>query len=582
MALLCAFVITASAQTVLSEDNYDTNGDTIAKSLGDFSIDGLTQNVSYFDITYTATNGETKTGKMYFVTNLWGSYRQQHSTYLPADFDMSQMVYMPDKIDVNGDGSFAENEKIKGTQGDKNLYYKCDGFVDGTFTNTESVKNQLTQLCYSAYLEYFGPDAYGKVPLTTLTYSGREAVEGTFFVSPKINQFYGGNNGSSFGGSANGNINGDTCKFTRLVFEEREGAVSFAQYSLCRNVIEEVVFLGGTYYLRDDAIAYLWTEGTNTPCLKRVVVSDGVSFTGSIALNVGNYDIVYIGNEGEYVAGNYSSALKNATGTVHYETLCYVYGHNPEQGDNDCTTERVCADCSEIVEEAFATHNLGSVNTCLEDASCQREGCNFTVTASASHKAKKVLVYENGFGAEGVYSCICENADYCTAIEGYAVEESTNPIITFKGYSRALSNAYIGIDAGYKVDKDLLALYNEVNATDATLSLFMVNSKYGEVNISKIFKDGTLELETNVKGINVSITSTNYTDISVSVKGFDNANETGSFYTLALISAIAVKTEAGVHYIQAGLKNSPNTTITVEGVDFNIVTANNVYNPTGA
>ena len=155
-------------------------------------------------------------------------------------------------------------------------------------------------------------------------------------------------------------------------------------------------------------------------------------------------------------------------------------------------------------------------------------------------------------------------------------------IITFKGYSRALSNAYIGIDAGYKIDKELLDFYNEVNTTPAALTLFMINSKYEDVNISKVFKDGTLDLETNVKGINVSITSTNYTDISVSVRGFNNADETGSFYTLALISAIAVKTEAGVHYVQAGLQNSANTTITVDGVDFNIVTANNVYNPIGA
>ena len=106
----------------------------------------------------------------------------------------------------------------------------------------------------------------------------------------------------------------------------------------------------------------------------------------------------------------------------------------------------------------------------------------------------------------------------------------------------------------------------------------MVNSKSNDVNISKILDGNTLELADGVKGINVKITSVNYTSISVEVRGFDDS-EGGSFYTLNLITAIAVKTDDGVHYVQAGLKNSPNTTQTVDGVDFNIVTANKIYNP---
>ena len=260
----------------------------------------------------------------------------------------------------------------------------------------------------------------------------------------------------------------------------------------------------------------------------------------------------------DYLALNDKSGKYVVYGYSYCEA--YAEGVHTIEGSTDCTIGGTCTICNAL-SEGFDAHDI--VNT---------------------------LVYANGFDNAGVYNCYCTR-EGCLAVgdvnndgvaDEYAKDKQVSAIITFKGYSRALSNAYLGIDAGYKVDKDLLALYNEVNTTDATLSLFMVNSKYGEVNISKIFKDGTLDLETNVKGINVSITSTNYTDISVSVKGFDNADEEGSFYTLALISAIAVKTEAGVHYIQAGLKNSPNTTITVDGVDFNIVTANNVYNPTVA
>ncbi len=432
----CLIATSVNAETVLSENNYDTNGDVVAISVGEYTFDGLMQNISYIDITYTTTNGGTNTGKMYFVTNLWGSKRQMHSTYIPADFDMSQMVYMPDKIDVNGDGTFTYNEKIVGTQGDKNLYCKYDSYADGAFTNLVDVKYEMVKLSYSTYLEYFGPAAYCWIPLTTLTHSGREAVEGTFFVSPSVNQLYGGNNNSSFGGTANGNINGKTCKFTRIVFEARDHSVDFGQYALCRNVIEEVVFLGtGTYHLRSDAIAYLWAEGTNQPCLKRVVIQDGVNFTGSIALNVGTYEVVVIGSEGEYSGGKYSETLKNAIGNVTYEKICYVYGHDAAENDNNCTTALNCANCDVVLEEAYDTHNI---NTTFE--------------------------YANGYLSKGN---IREGCSRC----GYGVEETMPALFTCLGYSVA-ENTSCGIVVGFTVDYVTIAKYTEKTENTLTFGVF--------------------------------------------------------------------------------------------------------------
>jgi hypothetical protein len=220
-------------------------------------------------------------------------------------------------------------------------------------------------------------------------------------------------------------------------------------------------------------------------------------------------------------------------------------------------------------------HNVGDVNTCCEDATCQREKCALVIKSTfTDHKLNESLVYANGFDNAGVYNCYCENASYCTVANA---TEKTAPIVTFLGYSVPETKGVTGINAGFKVDKDLLKDYNDVNKVDATLTLFMVNCKSDEVNISKIFKDGTLDLETGVKGINVAITSTSYTNISIEVRGFDDSSVTGNYYTLKLITAIAVKTDKGTHFVQAGLK-AGNDKQAVDGVNFNIVSAENVYN----
>ena len=179
------------------------------------------------------------------------------------------------------------------------------------------------------------------------------------------------------------------------------------------------------------------------------------------------------------------------------------------------------------------------------------------------------LSYKNGFGEKGFYTF------NCSSCKSEYEDESAAPIITFKGYSRPESSTQKAINAGFKVDKIMLDLYNKFNEVDASMTLFMVNS----ANLSQILDGNTLELAEGVKGINVKITSTSYTDIGIEVRGFDDSTEEGNFYTLQLITAIAVKTEDGIHFVQAGLKNSPNTTQSVGGTLFNIVSANNVYNP---
>ena len=501
-ALSCLFILSVSANAVVSEKNIDESGDVFANYLGDYTIDNSSQNISSIDISYKTESGATKEGKLYFATNLWGSNRQIHSTYIPADFDMSQTVYMPDKIDINGDGSY--NETIKGTQGDKNLYFKYSSYNEGVFSDTVDVKNQLVKLSYSKYLEYFGPAAYAKLALTTVTYNGKEAVEGTFFVSPRITSFHGG----SFGGSANGNINGETGKFTRLVFEERTGSVNFDQYCFCRNVIEEVVFLRGTYNLRNDAIAYLWKEGTNTPCLKRVVVESGAVLSSTISWNVGTYDVVFIGDEANYSADEFSSCLVNATGNVSFEKICYVYGHTVEN-DNDCTTALACEDCGLVLEDAYDKHD-----------------------------EKVTIEYKDGYSSVGCRNVICARCDYAVSVEAPA-------LFVCLGYSASESGS-AGLILAYKVNHEAIENYKAETNSALEYGMFAVlKSNIGENGI--LNADGS----ENAGVIKADLTKNQFAVVSIKVKGFTTDEQKDAQIALGLY-VIVDGEEKEISYCQSG------------------------------
>ena len=265
------------------------------------------------------------------------------------------------------------------------------------------------------------------------------------------------------------------------------------------------------------------------------------------------------------------SATSNNGAFLNATVITYsAYLANP---DSYATGRYVICEYNSCDAFYKAEHNYGAVADCTADAKCTRN-CGKTVSGAKNHDVVKSFAYANGFDNNGVYNCICQNAAYCTAIDGYALNKETAPIVTFKGYSIPETQGVKGINAGFKIDKELLSDYNEINDVDASLTLFMVNS----AKLDKILDGETLELASGVKGINVKITSTSYTDIGIAVKGFDATTEEGNYYTLNLITAIAVKTGDGVHYVQAGLKTVANTTQTIDGIIFNTVNADKVYN----
>ena len=347
-----------------------------------------------------------------------------------------------------------------------------------------------------------------------------------------------------------------------------------AAFNSCKNL--KVVYLGAALSTFEINSGFKASDAFNSSGVVTVYMPSsvtavaGYTFSNANSLRV----VIYTGTKAEAMAMYNASIMtanapfenlgKSEAQFISYEAYMalpandtgkyIVYGYNK---------------CSAFYGDE---HDYGEVSDCTADASCTRE-CGYSQKGFGAHVKFETLAYANGFDKAGVYNCVCANANYCTAIDGYALNKETAPVVTFKGYSVPENASYKGINAGFKIDKELLADYNEINDVDASLTLFMVNS----ANIEKILDGETLELASGVKGINVKITSTSYTDIGIAVRGFDNSSAEGNYYTLNLITAIAVKTESGIHYVQAGLKTVANTTQSVGGIVFNTVNADKVY-----
>lgn len=382
----CFFAISVFAEVVISENNVDESGDIVADIVCRVESNDE-QHICSVDVTYATISGETKNAKIYYFVGLWTQQnkRQIEIIYLPSDFEMSQTVYFFDKVDMNGDGEYAFNELIKGTKGGGFYIKTYTAFENGTFTDTVDVKQTMVQaISYSKYLTYFGGNTFSScAALSSVTYNGREREELTCIISPNVEVIMSG----TFGGDGRSlDQNTVSANFTRLVFEDRTGSVSFDQYCFTRNELTEIVFGSGRYALNgSDRIALLYkTENSKEFCLERVVVSkDTVFASGSISWNVGEYDVIVLGLESECASlyqTNCASALKNAKSVAY--NPCY-YGHAEAEDDFNCETALVCPACLAYEYEAAKPHMLGK-GISLTDlfvsgytyVGCTNEGCN--------------------------------------------------------------------------------------------------------------------------------------------------------------------------------------------------------------
>ena len=331
----------------------------------------------------------------------------------------------------------------------------------------------------------------------------------------------------------------------------------------------------------------------NNWCFEKVQNGSGgkpnVVFLGDVSsISVSAWAVnIYFANKNDI--DKTTAGVSNSGPSMYF---CHAQGNTTHLVEKNLGTKATCIAnefvetycfCGNLVEKTEKQNTKTGIhifvtNDCTVSVKCtDDEKCVEMSVPQEAHALVHTLVYSNGFDAKGLYNHHCTN-DKCTMAGKEIIDETKDQIIVFKGYSVPEKANYKGINAGFEIDKTLLALYEKVNSDTVKFNLLMVNSETSEKqNISAIL-DGE-ELATGVKGINIKITSTNYCDIDVSVRGFDDSAETGNFYTLKLITALAVRTKDSVHYAQGALKNSPNTTIDVGGTAFNIVTANNVYNP---
>ena len=470
VALFVALTSVSFAKTVISDANIDESGDIVGKIEYSFSE---SKNYYSVDITYTATSGETKAGKLYYLTSdgWYNNKLQLEGVYVPADFDLTQTVYIFDKADLNGDGEYSEKEKIKGSNGggsssSPTMHWRTYEQFDkeaGAFVGEHTdLRGLIQSLSYPKYMEYFGHHFFSRCgSLKTVTYNGKEATEGTVIISPRINEIM----SNTFGGDGGGtNTSTLTPDYTRIVFEAREGSVSMGQYAFCRGVVEEVVFLSGRYSFHgQDSIAFQFLDGTSTPSLKTVVVDEGTTFgSGTIKWNVGNYDIVYLGSEGTYSYDNYSSCLTNATGSVIYEENCYVWGHISAENDYNCETALGCIYAG--------------------------DGCDFLFEEARTHQMAEEYTYANGYLAFGEYKYACTN-EGCSCGE----TEKIPALATSKGYSAQEGIKNGAIVFGIVFNRDAISAYESYLGTKIDFGVLASSEKDNPLNGDTSAKTGTIK-----------------------------------------------------------------------------------------
>ncbi len=468
--LFVALTAVSFAQTIISEGNIGEDGDIVANVEYSFTA---TKKYYSVDITYTATDGQIKDGKFYYLTSdgLYNNRLQLEGVYVPKDFDLSQTVYIFDKADLNGDGEFSEDEKIKGSNGGGNsqsptMHWRSYQAFDneaGAFIGEQTDVRALVQsLSYPKYMQYFGHWFLCRGgSLKTVTYNGKKAVEGTIIISSRINEIMSNGFGGDGGNTNNSNLTPD---YTRIVFEAREGSVSMGQYAFCRGVVEEVVFLSGRYSFHgQESIAYQLLEGTSTPSLKRIVLDEGTTFgSGTIKWNVGSYDIVYLGSEDGYSYDNYSSCLTNATGSVIYEELCYVWGHTAGENDYDCTTALGCIYAG--------------------------DGCGYLFEEARQHVMAEEYTYENGYLKSGTYKNACAN-EGC----GHGEESEISPLATSKGYSLEEGTNSGAIVFGITFNREAILAYESYLGTKIEFGLLASNEHESPLNDDASAKTGTVK-----------------------------------------------------------------------------------------
>ena len=502
---IIVFSLSVSAKTVISENNLDENGDIVSDLLVDL---GDNYHISSVDISYLDINGQEKNGKFYYETSYWAqkNKRQVKKIYIPNDFDMSQVIYILDKVDIDGNGEFAGTELIKLYEGGGTFrMYTYASYENGTFTETENAISNIEIISYSKYFEKFPDKGFGSKAskLTTITYNGKEPIQDALIVSPLIDEIFSG----SFGGDGNSlTANSIYTPFKKLIFEDRDVTVGFGQYCFTRCIIEEIYFGKGTYNLYgNDRIALLFGanyDNGNNSTLKRVILGKEAKIaSGSISWNVSSYEVIVLGTESEskeYYETTNQARLTNATNVTY--NPCY-YGHTVSD-DFNCETALACTICQEEIASAI------------------------------THNAQTSISYDNGYLNKGVKHVKCLN-DGCN----YDVNIDTSPIFLTNGYS-VPEDGRGEIAICFVVNKEALSEYETINNECLTYGAFAIA-------YDKITNDAIIDTDT---AICVEV-DREYASFEMKLTGFVTDLHKEAKITLG---AFTVNKNGNISYLQIG------------------------------
>ena len=512
--LVCIMALSSSATVVISENNLDENGDIVASLLEDL---GDNCHLLSVDITYTDINGQDKEGKFYYTTSHWTNRnsRQVNRIYVPNDFDLTQLVHFFDKADFDNDGKYSGHEFIKLYQGGgdhKILSYSS--YENGEFKDSEDLLEKVQAVSYSKYFFYFAAQGFAKSgakSLKTVTYNGKEPIEGALIISPTINEIASG----AFGGNGQSFTNNSVVnRIENVIFEDREGSISFGQYCFTRCMIKEIYFGKGTYNLHgSDRIALLFEVDYNngeTATLETVILhKDAKIGSGSISWYVGNYDVVVLGHESdskEYYESTNQSRLPNAKSVTY--NPCYL-GHTSTE-DFNCETPLICT------------------------------VCQMELVSAITHNAQTEITYANGYLKNGNKHIKCLN-DGCN----YDVNIDTSPIFLTNGYS-VPEDGRGEIAICFAVNKEALNEYETVSGNYLTYGAFAV--AYDKIkNDSIIDTDTAISVEVNRE----------YASFEMKLTGFvtDLHKETKITF-----GAFTIDKNGIVSYLQSGNQEENNFT----------------------
>ena len=215
-------------------------------------------------------------------------------------------------------------------------------------------------------------------------------------------------------------------------------------------------------------------------------------------------------------------------------------------------------------------HTLKKGNDCTAKDECKN--CSIPLNGQESHTLVESIVYQS-FTQNGVYLCDCI-FNGCTAVD--ITEEDSrsvlNPIFNSGNGFSTKESVSDGIGGGYSVDLEALKEYNRVNKdAPITFGVMIVNPNYLVGKDSFIGENGIVSAENGA--LQVDMSETEYSNVSISITGFKNAQD------VSLIIALYAYTQGGeVEYIQSQTTACADKSFTIGETTLYTVTFESVKN----